>query len=422
MTGRERIRCAIRHQETDRVPIDFGATPVTGIAASIVAALRQELQLDTPGTPVKVIEPGQFLGEIADDLKERVGIDTVALWSCTNTFGFRNENWKRWTMFDGTEVIVPELFNTVPEKNGDIMQYPQGDKSVSPCSRMPKDGFYFDSIIRQKPIDDAKLNPEDNVEDYSVLSDEALSHFEEQAAVLYKNTDLALVANIGGTAFGDVGRLPGNALKDPGGIRDIEEWYISILTRKDYIKEVFARQCEIALENMKLFYQAVGNKIEVVYISGTDFGTQNAPFISSETYRELYMPYQKKLNDWVHESTDWKTFMHSCGAIEPLIPDFIEAGWDILNPVQISAAGMDAESLKNKYGDKITFWGGGVDTQQTLPFGTPEEVYDHIKEQIKIFSKGGGFVFNSIHNVQAQTPIENMVAMFNALKRETRMI
>lgn len=135
------------------------------------------------------------------------------------------------------------------------------------------------------------------------------------------------MANIGGTAFGDVGRLPGNALKNPGGIRDIEEWYISILTRQDYIKEVFARQCEIALENLKLFYQAVGNKIEVAYISGTDFGTQNAPFISSETYCELYMPYQKKLNDWVHENTDWKTFMHSCGAVEPLIPDFIEAGW-----------------------------------------------------------------------------------------------
>jgi uroporphyrinogen-III decarboxylase len=185
--------------------------------------------------------------------------------------------------------------------------------------------------------------------------------------------------------------------------------------RKDYIKEVFDRQSEIAIENLARFYQAVGNKIEVIFTSGTDFRTQNGPFLGPETYRELYLPYQKRLNDWIHENTGWKTFQHSCGGVFPLIPLFIEAGYDILNPVQVSAADMDAKMLKQKYGKQTVFWGGGVDTQHTLPFGTPEEVYNQVKERIEIFSGGGGFIFNTIHNIQAKTPVENLIAMFEAL-------
>ncbi len=154
----------------------------------------------------------------------------------------------------------------------------------------------------------------------------------------------------------------------------------------------------------------------LVNICGTDFGTQTSTFCSPEVYNNLWLPYYKKVNDWIHSNTEWKTFKHSCGAIEQLMPNFIESGFDIINPVQINAAGMDTVNLKKKYGDKITFWGGGVDTQHTFAFGTPQEVRDQVKRQCEILNENGGFVFNTIHNIQANVPFENVLAMLEALQ------
>lgn len=162
-------------------------------------------------------------------------------------------------------------------------------------------------------------------------------------------------------------------------------------------------------------YQAVGNIVNAILVCGTDFGTQTSSFCSVKTFRELYFPYYEKVNRWIHANTQWKTFKHSCGLVERFIPSFIDAGFDILNPVQCSAVGMDPEHLKSTYGERITFWGGGVDTQRVLPFGTPEEVRKQVLERCRIFSRNGGFVFNTIHNVQARTPVENIVAMLNAV-------
>ena len=150
-------------------------------------------------------------------------------------------------------------------------------------------------------------------------------------------------------------------------------------------------------------------------ITGTDFGTQRGLFISVDSYRDLFKPYHKQVNDLIHRRTNWKTFIHSCGSVWDLLPDFIEAGFDVLNPVQCSAAKMDARALKREFGRHIVFWGGGVDTQRTLAFGTPDEVYREVRERIEIFNDGGGFVFNTIHNIQGPTPLENVQAMFRAI-------
>jgi uroporphyrinogen-III decarboxylase len=171
----------------------------------------------------------------------------------------------------------------------------------------------------------------------------------------------------------------------------------------------------VALKNAKLFYQACGDKIQVMQISGTDFGTQRAPIMSNEAFNTFYKPYYKKVNDWIHQNTKWKTFYHTCGSIVGLLPEFYAAGIDILNPVQCSANGMDPKTLKEKWGKKFVFWGGGVNTQQTLPFGTPEDVYKEVTERLSIFAPGGGFVFNSIHNIQGPTPVKNILAIFNAI-------
>jgi hypothetical protein len=416
MNSRQRVDAALNHQQPDYVPLDLGASAVTGMHVSSVAKLRQALGLDKPGTPVKVVEPYQMLGEIAPDLQEALGIDVVGLGGPRNMFGFENKDWKPWTIFDGTPVLVPAAFNTDPEPNGDILMYPEGDKSVPASGRMPKGGFYFDSIVRQGPIDDDHLNVEDNLEEFGPVSDANLEHFAREASRIARESDRAILANFGGTAFGDIALVPGPWMKHPKGIRDIAEWYISTAARFDYVYEVFERQCQMGLSNLAKIHDAVGDRVSAVFITGTDFGTQSGPFISPASYRTLYQPFHRRVNDWVHQHTSWKTFIHSCGSVVALLEDFIDAGFDVLNPVQCSAAGMDPRTLKDKFGTRIAFWGGGVDTQRTLPFGTPEQVRAEVCERIAIFNHGGGFVFNTVHNVQARTPAENLVALYGAVK------
>lgn len=306
---------------------------------------------------------------------------------------------------------MPGAFNTEPEADGSILMYPEGDRTAPPS------GYYFDAIIRQPPIDEARLDPEDNLEEFGPISDEDLAYFRDEADRLYRQTDKAILANFGGTAFGDISLVPAVSLKNPRGIRDVAEWYMSTVTRRDYVRRVFERQCEIGLENLARLHAVVGERITAVFATGTDFGTQTGPFISPKTYRELYQPFHKRVNDWVHRHTTWKTFIHTCGSMMALLPDVIEAGFDIFNPAQTSAAGMDPRELKARVGDRLVFWGGGVDTQHTLPFGSPAEVRRQVRERLQVFGRGGGFVFSTIHNVQARVPVKNLVALFSELDR-----
>jgi hypothetical protein len=416
VSSRERVKLVLNHQEADKVPLDLGSSAVTGMHACSVYLLRQELKLDAPGTPVKVIEPYQMLGEIKPDLIEALGVDVVGVGRPSTFFGFKNLGWKPWIYFDGTPLLVPEAFNTEAEENGDFLMYPEGDKSAPPSGHLPKNGYYFDTIIRQEPIDDTTLSPEDNLEEFGPISNDDLFYIKDEIDRCYSQTDKAILANFGGTGFGDIALVPAPWMKHPKGIRDVTEWYISTKSRREFVMKVFERQCEIALGNLEKLYEAVGNKVSVAFLTGTDFGMQSGPFISPKTYRSLFMPFQKALNDWVHQHTQWKTFMHSCGSVAALIPDFIDAGFDILNPIQVSAVGMDAKGLKERFGKQIVFWGGGVDTQHALPFGTPEEVRQQVKERIKIFAPGGGFVFNTIHNLQPCTPTANILALYNSFR------
>jgi hypothetical protein len=421
LTSRERVNLALNHQEPDRVPLDLGASAVTGMQVDTVYKLRQALGLDAPGTPVKVVEPYQMLGEIKPDLMHALGIDVVGLGKSATMFGFKNEGWKPWTTFAGTPVLVAAGFNTDPDENGDILLYPEGDQSVPPSGRMPKGGFYFDSIPRQLPLDENNLKLDDNLEEFGPISDADLAHLKREAEKLWTETDKAVLGNFGGTAFGDIALVPGPWLKHPKGIRDVEEWYVSTAMRRDFVYKIFERQCEIGIQNLEKIHRVVGNRVTVVFASGTDFGQQNGPFVSPKAYRDLFKPFNKAVNDWVHEHTTWKTFIHSCGSVRALIPDFIDAGFDILNPVQCSAACMAPEELKQEFGDRVTFWGGGVDTQKTLPFGTVDEVRQEVCARLKTFGKGGGYVFNTIHNVQARVPIENVLAMYETVRTCGRM-
>lgn len=413
MTSKERVLAALSHRSPDRVPIDFGSTGVTGIHVSSVAALRDYFGLEK--RPVKVHEPYQMLGLIEDDLQTAMGLDVEGVFPRKTMFGFPNRDWKPWHMPDGLEVLVSAEFRVTRAANGDILIYPEGDRTAQPSGRMPNDGWFFDTIVRQEPIDEDRLDPEDNLEEFEPIAEEDIEYFRREVARAAA-TGRAVMASFGGTAFGDIALVPGPFMKNPRGIRDVAEWYMSTHSRQDYIHQVFHRQCEVAIANLAKIHSAVGEAVDTVFLCGTDFGTQTSTFCSVATLRELYFPYYKRLTDWIHRHTAWKCFKHSCGSVERFIPSFIEAGFDILNPVQCSAAGMDPAHLKDSFGDLLTFWGGGVDTQQTLPFGTPADVRREVLARCEIFSRGGGFVFNSIHNVQARTPVANIVAMVEAVR------
>jgi hypothetical protein len=415
MTSRERLAATLNHHAPDRLCVDFGAGLQTGMGAGAVHRLRQAV-LGQPDFRVKVIEPYQMLGEIDEELRQALGLDVVGVHGPGTMFGFKNEGWKAFTMFDGTPVLVPEKFNVTPADEGGWWMYPEGDRSVPPCAWMPKGSYFFDSLNRQQPLDESRLDPADNCEEMGPMSEEDVRHLARTARHWHETTTAGIYLTLPGTAFGDIALVPAPWMKHPKGIRGVTEWYMATVTHRDYVRKVFECQCESALKNIEWLAAAVGDRAQVVFVTGTDFGTQTSQFCSVRTYREMYKPFHQAVNDRIHQLTKWKTFIHSCGAVRPFIPDFIDAGFDVLNPVQCSATGMDPRLLKREFGRQLVFWGGGVDTQKTLPFGTPDEVYREVRERIDIFGEGGGYVFNGIHNLQSNVPTENLLALFRAVK------
>lgn len=413
MTSREHVLKSLSHQQPDKIPVDFGGTAVTGIHAKMVAALRDHFGLEK--RLVKVHEPYQMLALVEPDLQQALGLDVEGIPGRETMFGFANEGWKEWSFLNDFKVLVSEHFQTDAQSDGSFIIYPKGDRSAPPSGRMPAGGYFFDSIIRQEPVDDARLNVEDNLEEFGEIKEIDLAYFEQRAKQA-RAIGRAVITSFGGTALGDIALVPAPFLTHPKGIRDVQEWYLSTLIRQDYVREIFDRQSETAVKNLEKLWQRVGDLVDVVFMCGTDFGTQSSTFCSPETFRDLWLPYYKRMNDWIHANTSWKTFKHSCGAVETLIPSFIDSGFDILNPVQVAAVGMNPVDLKKEYGADITFWGGGVDTQTTLMFGTPAEVRKEVLKHCEIFGRDGGFVFNTVHNIQGNVPLANVVAIFGALR------
>lgn len=414
-TSRERVIQALNHQEPDRVPLDLGSTAVTGIAASTLYALRRALGLQE--RRVRVHEPFQMLGTVDDDVLDALGVDVVGLSDDSTFFGYPAQDWKPFTLFDGTPVLVPGRFNTAIAEDGSLYQYPEGDETERPSGRMPAEGYYHDAIERQEPYDPSTLNPEEWVRDmYHVYTDEELRLLEERSRALYEGTSRAIIGNWGQGGFGDIAWVPAPGARRPRGIRSVADWYMATALYPDYIGAIFDLQTEIALQNLPLYREAVGDRIQAIFVSGTDFGAQTGPFISPRAYRELFKPRHKAINDWIHEHTGWKTFFHTCGSMVALYDDLVEAGVDVVNPVQISAEGMNPRTLKERWGESLVFWGAGVDTQRVLPFGEPEEVAAQVRENLAILGRGGGYVFAAVHNVQARVPVANLMAMFEALE------
>ena len=418
LTSRERLAMTLNHEDPGKVVVDMGSATTCGIHAYALERLRDYLGL--PKKKVRVYEPFQLLGEVDDDVRQALGIDVVGINTNWTIYGFKNHDWKPW-VFDttGSEFLVSADFQTTVDELGRSVIYPHGDLNAAPCAMKPKGGYFFDNIVRTSMDDFDEDNADarkDFAHDFSTYTDEQLRTMQDQINYYYENTEYGIFDTAALHAMSDMAYIPGPGLKNPTGIREPSEWLMAHYTVPEYVKECYEMQMEVALNNVKLLKEVAGDKIQVIFASGTDLGTQRAQYISNDMFREFFMPYQKQVNDWIHKNTNWKVFYHTCGSIVNLLPELEEVGCDILNPVQCSAAGMDPKFLKEEWGKKFVFWGGGVDTQKTLPFGTPEEVYNEVYERLKIFAPGGGFVFNTIHNIMGPTAPENIAAMFNAVK------
>ena len=414
MTSRERVLMALNHQEPDRVPKDLGSSVVAGIHCETLHKLRAKLGLEE--RIIKMADPTLMLGYVDDDIRQALGLDIVCLYNYHSPFGYNNDTWKEWTLPRGLKVLVGEGFNTVTGDDGYIYAYPEGGNiAKAPSMRMPIDGYYFDNIDRQKNLEAHEFNAKnDYARDFTLLSDAACKYLERESSRLRNDTDCAVFGSLFPGCFGDFFLIPAPWLDKPEGVRNPEDWMMAHFTEPNYIKECFAMQLEVGLKNLERYAQAVQDRIDIIGINGTDFGMQKSLMISPDTYREFYKPIHKQINDWVHKHTNWKTFNHTCGFIEPLIEDFIEAGFDILNPVQLSAEGMDASALKEKYGSRIAFWGAGANPQSTMARGTPEQVLAETSKNVEILSKGGGLILGNVHCIQYGTPPENIIALFSA--------
>lgn len=391
MNSRERVLRAINHQEADRAPIDVGGTRQSGIAASTYHLLKRRLGLSTP---TRVYDLYQMLAEIEQPILDRFGADCVGLNRPAVAFGIRNEGWKPWTLFDGTPVEVPGGFAPQTDELGNLVLY---DEFGAAIAKMPKGGFYFDRLERfpgAAHADPATLRP-------ALLSAEECDHFHAQAEAAWQNTDKAIVAAMG----------PPYELFFGLGTGDFPAWMMTLACEPDYVKSLYERLVDAWLENLRRFADAVGDRVQILQFND-DLGTQDAPFLSVKMFRELILPYYKRGLDWVHANTSMKVFMHNDGAIFDFLPSLIEMGVDILNPVQTTAKGMDPKRIKDQFGERLVFWGGSCDCQGVLAFGTPEDVAEEVRRHVRVLAPGGGYVFASVHNIQAQVPPENVLALF----------
>jgi len=402
MTSRERVLMALNFEEPDRVPMDLGGTIMSGIMAHALDRLRKYLWLER--RPVKVYEVFQMLGEVEMDVVDRLGIDVLPVEPLVQFFGLRRKNYKPWKLCDGTDVLVPGQFEVETDPEGNYLIHNEGDINKQVEGRMPKDGYYFDMQSMTETHLDFNPPSLDEIKKENHLSRKELEFLQKRAEKLRKETDKALLLG----CWGKVG-LPS--------VGSIPDFLCLMAMDKTYIKDMFAIRTETAIKNMELLKEYLGDNIDILGLDGYDYGSQKAELFSPEWFDELFVPYLKEQNDWVHNNTNWKTWQHTCGSITKIFPMLVETHLDIINPVQCSAEGMDPAWLKNTFGKKLVFWGGGVDTQKTLPFGTTEDVKSEVMERLKIFAPGGGYVFNPVHNIQHGTPPENIAVAYDTVKK-----
>jgi len=404
MNSRERVSRAVSFQEPDRVPIDLGAMKASGITVTAYDNLKRKLGIRTK---TKVLEPRFMIATVEKEILERFHVDVLPLDTSTILSAAKADaEWLNWKLFDGTEVLMPPGTRISEDAEGTwTLLNPDGSPTAF---RMPRNGFYFDDISFNsgEEIDPRKFKP------VSAIPDKHLEIFARYGKHLYDSTDYALLGWGGGVCFLGLSLITDRASNVTMGRPN--DWMMMLMSEKETCHEMMGRSVDASISCLKLLNEALGDYCFAWGIAADDSGTQRGEFVNPDLWAEMIKPHYTRLCAWIHQHTRMKTLLHSCGSVYRLIPHFIEAGVDILNPVQTSAANMDPARLKREFGDRLVFWGGGCDTQQVLGNAAPEQVRQHVKERLEIFAPGGGYVFNQVHNIQCNVPPENIIAMFDA--------
>ncbi|KAA3657112.1 MAG: methyltransferase [Calditrichaeota bacterium] len=392
MTSRQRILTTLRHEEPDKIPIDLGGMGSTGIMAIAYNKLKQHLGF--PATTTRISDITQQLAEIEREILDYFEVDVISL---ENSFQVDGPEWLDWQLPDGSPAKIHS--SHALEWRDDRWVLMDGSRVAA---QMPPACLYFESC--NPPLENAISESEIHNHPWPFFTDEKLRRLEQKAKQLYEETDYAIMGNFGGSIVEYAESLRGWA-----------NFMLDLVANPDFVSALLGKMTEVHLKNLQAYLQAVGPYIQIIQM-GDDLGAQNAPQFSPDLYRELIKPFHKQIYQYARQQSNAKVFLHSCGSIYDFIPDLIDAGVDIFNPVQFTAAKMETQKLKQEFGDRITFWGGGVDTQHVLPCGTPEEIAEQVAQQFYILAPGGGYVFSAVHNIQANVLVENILALFEAVK------
>jgi uroporphyrinogen decarboxylase len=408
MNSRQRILSAINHTEPDALPVDLGATPSSGISAIAYDHLVNYLKLKDKRN--WVYDVVQQVTQPTEEMLDFFRIDVVDVG---RTFNTREDDWQDFQLANGRTAQQPKWFKPEKQPDGSFLAY-RKDEVIA---KMPVGATFYDQTVfpfldgypaqLDRPLDEAMAKIH-----WAALAHSPWDHAGEDdfwetlrinALKLRANTERAITLVAGCNLF-EWGTF----------LRRMDNFLMDLVLEPLQVERLVDALLERHLNTLKKVCEAVGDVVDILRF-GDDLGMDSGPFMRPEIYRRLFKPRHTLLCNYVHTHSQMKTFLHSCGSLYPIIPDLIEAGYDILNPVQINARGMDPARLKKEFGKDITFWGGGVDTRTILNHATPQEVRDHVYRNIEIFAPGGGFVFNTVHNILPDVPPENILAMFAAV-------
>jgi len=401
LTSRQRMRMALNREEPDRVPVDFGASRITGISAIAYRNLIRHLHWEEA---IRVYDIKQQLAEPSLQVINRLGGDVVQLHRLGPTTGMpflALDRWKPGRLTDGSPCLVPEACEEVVGGDGEI----QVVRNSEVFARRSPASLYFD--VCWAPLAHAETTADiDRFVWPDPWTEREEQFLRQQVRELYNGTDKALFAGLPMLvcSFFEIGLV----------MFGFENFMMKLATDRDLIEHWLDAKLAHDLAILEKFLAIAGPFIEGIQMND-DFGAQKALQISPRLYRELFKPRQRKWIEFVKARTRAKVFIHCDGAIEDILPDFVEIGIDVLNPLQTSAKGMDPQRIKQKYGRDLAFWGGGVETQTTLPFGSVADVRREVRERVKLLGAGGGYVFATIHNIQADIPPEKVLAIYDTV-------
>lgn len=407
MTSRERVLTTLNHREPDRIPIDLSGHRSSGIMAMAYARLRDHLGL--PKKPIRVYDPVQQLAIVDEDVLQRFGVDTIELG---RAFALEDKWWTEWTLPDGTPCLMP-VWARPDRLDGEWVIRSQ--KTGRIIARMPDGVIYFeqthwpfleaDNLNRIKDeMSESMWTAIASPPGPIISGPDGMKLFREGAQRLRQQTDRAIIALFGGNLL-EMGQF----------LYRNDNFFVLLAGDPERAHEFLDRVTEMHLANLERFLGAVGEFIDII-LFGDDLGMQSGPQVSPKMYREFFFPCEKRMWSRTKElAPHIKIMLHCCGGVRELLPGLIEAGLDAINPVQITCRGMDAAGLKRDFGRQLTFWGGGCDTRAVLTAGTPAEVREHVRRQMDIWRPGGGYVFQQVHNIMADVPPANIVAMFDAV-------